>query len=726
MRHKILKQMVHITAVIMMAFLVAGCAEFLDSIDSSGPYSYSEADKLNEEGLALVEEGAYDDALQSFNAALNSGLDEDVYYNNLCYLYNEMGDYETALEYIQYAIDIEPGDSTQLLNQGHSYMGLGYYEQAIDSYTASIDANHNENYAYSSLGYLYYEIGDYERAKGYYEEYLDREPDDLEMKLELINCHYMLGDLLKANSYADTVIEDHPDEYDAYDYKGLLLEYLDSEKNVVAYYDDVKEQFPEVQDSWINLAVYYFDIGSYNKAIELYQEAIEQFPEYGEAHGLLSQAYLYSGEFELALEYGQIAIALDPVSDTYNNYGNLLMEDTRYLESVPYYEEAEALNPYYDDTYITNMMYAYYADHRYLKCIEAGLAALEVYPESYDVNWILGYAYMDRNDYENADKYISAAVEIDPLSDVLLYRLALTQYYMGNYDQAKAYIDQSLEVNPENYESRYLDDELALYDKGHGNVIQRYIQDYYLYADNSLINGDMKDVSSTMSEEEAAELFYSYIEPDDPYSFYVGEEWYDYLIEEEEGSISFDRLNDGSHLIDVYFFGDDTDHHFIEYIDEIESPESSNLIINLVDNGGGSTQSAYEMLDTLLPYYTAFTEIDRTGYSYPYMTSESMVTFNHIYILINENSASASELLALALSTYLDNVTIIGEQSHGKGVGQIVYNDPIRREAMFLVNHYINVREQNISEVGVVPDVVVENMTFEKGLVTAQNIIAGQ
>lgn len=51
--------------------------------------------------------------------------------------------------------------------------------------------------------------------------------------------------------------------------------------------------------------------------------------------------------------------------------------------------------------------------------------------------------------------------------------------------------------------------------------------------------------------------------------------------------------------------------------------------------------------------------------------------FNNIYVLTNENSASCSKLVTLGLKTYLDNVTVIGKRTYGKGVGQLVYKDKI-------------------------------------------------
>ncbi len=230
--------------------------------------------------------------------------------------------------------------------------------------------------------------------------------------------------------------------------------------------------------------------------------------------------------------------------------------------------------------------------------------------------------------------------------------MAENAYYLGDYDEAQDFLEQSVALNQENEDAISLADNIKLRESGHANVIRQFVDEYYLYGQGGMYEGS-NTVSEEIDEEDASTLFYSLINEDDPYSFYINKDWYSYMIEEEEGSIDFEVIDENTVLANVIFFGEDTDHHFVEYIDEIESPEEKTLIINVIDNAGGITDSAYVMLDTLLPHYTAFTLIDRMGYTYPYFTSESMVKFKNIYVLINGNSASASELLALGLNTYL-------------------------------------------------------------------------
>ena len=113
------------------------------------------------------------------------------------------------------------------------------------------------------------------------------------------------------------------------------------------------------------------------------------------------------------------------------------------------------------------------------------------------------------------------------------------------------------------------------------------------------------------------------------------------------------------------------------------------------------------MLDILLPECTSSYQIERDGYISTSQSGKSYVPFKKIGILVNEKTASSSELLALGLKTYLQNVTIIGNQTAGKGVGQIVYLDRMKKYAVFLVNHYWNVMHKNVQDKGLAIDIMV-------------------
>ena len=110
--------------------------------------------------------------------------------------------------------------------------------------------------------------------------------------------------------------------------------------------------------------------------------------------------------------------------------------------------------------------------------------------------------------------------------------------------------------------------------------------------------------------------------------------------------------------------------------------------MDLRDNPGGLLFTAINILDTLLPECISSYTIDRNGYMNTFKTSYDHFPFKHIYLLVNEDSASASELVALSLKTYLPNVTIVGKNTFGKGVGQTVFENKENKYIIFLTDSF--------------------------------------
>lgn len=97
------------------------------------------------------------------------------------------------------------------------------------------------------------------------------------------------------------------------------------------------------------------------------------------------------------------------------------------------------------------------------------------------------------------------------------------------------------------------------------------------------------------------------------------------------------------------------------------------LILDMQDNSGGTLNSAKKIADYFLDkgmvIYTEKMKSETLTSTYKAKT-ERMLNYEHIYILQNEYTASAAEVLENALIENLDNVTTVGTVTYGKGIGQ--------------------------------------------------------
>ena len=90
-------------------------------------------------------------------------------------------------------------------------------------------------------------------------------------------------------------------------------------------------------------------------------------------------------------------------------------------------------------------------------------------------------------------------------------------------------------------------------------------------------------------------------------------------------------------------------------------------------------------------------------------------------LLINGNSASASELLSAAIKDY-GIATIVGETTYGKGIVQSIFQLPDGSGMKFTTEEYLSPEGNHINGVGVSPDIEVEipDEAYDDGVVTRE------
>lgn len=130
-------------------------------------------------------------------------------------------------------------------------------------------------------------------------------------------------------------------------------------------------------------------------------------------------------------------------------------------------------------------------------------------------------------------------------------------------------------------------------------------------------------------------------------------------------------LNKETGYVKISRFGDQTDEDFIASLLRLQKAGLKNLVLDLRQNGGGYLNSATELADQFLGnkkliVYTQGVHEPRTEY---YATATGRFEQGKLIVLIDENSASASEIVAGAIQD-LDRGTIIGRRSFGKGLVQ--------------------------------------------------------
>ena len=129
------------------------------------------------------------------------------------------------------------------------------------------------------------------------------------------------------------------------------------------------------------------------------------------------------------------------------------------------------------------------------------------------------------------------------------------------------------------------------------------------------------------------------------------------------------------------------------------------MILDLRDNPGGFVDYAVEIADELLPQATIISVRDKNGNEKQYTSDSKSMDFP-MAVLVNQNSASASEILTVALKEN-QRAAIIGEKTYGKGIIQSHFNLSWGGYLKLTTASYYSPDGNAIHEGGVMPDLEV-------------------
>ncbi|ACV28317.1 Probable CtpA-like serine protease [Anaerococcus prevotii] len=164
--------------------------------------------------------------------------------------------------------------------------------------------------------------------------------------------------------------------------------------------------------------------------------------------------------------------------------------------------------------------------------------------------------------------------------------------------------------------------------------------------------------------------------------------------------------------IHIKSFDDVTGEDFEASYKKLKDAGMEGLVLDLRNNPGGSLDVCLDIADKFLDKGVIVTTEDKKG---EVITEESDEDKDDIpmTVLVNENSASASEILSGALKDR-DRAKIIGKKTFGKGIVQKLFPLDDGSGAKITISEYHTPSGAKINKVGVEPDIEVENT--EEGL----------
>ena len=168
--------------------------------------------------------------------------------------------------------------------------------------------------------------------------------------------------------------------------------------------------------------------------------------------------------------------------------------------------------------------------------------------------------------------------------------------------------------------------------------------------------------------------------------------------------ITIEMLENNIGYLKLPSFDEDTSKDFEEKVKELQSQGAQSLVIDLRNNGGGIVSEATDIADMLLDKgQTIISTVDKDDKKEITYSKKAPIFTMPITVLVNENSASASEILACSLKDN-ERAKIIGTKTYGKGIIQTLLSLTDGSGLKITTEEYYTPKGTTIHKVGIDPD----------------------
>ncbi|OXM87932.1 S41 family peptidase [Paenibacillus rigui] len=172
--------------------------------------------------------------------------------------------------------------------------------------------------------------------------------------------------------------------------------------------------------------------------------------------------------------------------------------------------------------------------------------------------------------------------------------------------------------------------------------------------------------------------------------------------------VTHKKFDPGVGYIRVTGFSSEADEETAAQLAELKQQGINSLILDLRDNPGGLVDTAQNMAKLFVKEGILIHTKDKNNVDEPVKFSNGTTQPFPVYILVNENSASASEVLTGALQDYNAVTKVIGMNTYGKGSVQTLIPLTQGGALKVTIEEYLTPKLRKVNKVGLKPDIEVD------------------
>jgi tetratricopeptide (TPR) repeat protein len=259
-------------------------------------------------------------------AEIHTYLEENLDLEEKFNLYNEQalilatnGDCEEAITSFDNALNIKPDDHTLWFGRGLMLDYLGRYEEAIVSYDEALKFKPDDYEAWYKRGIALSQLGRLEEAIASFDNALKIKPDDHKPWFVRGLVLDYLGRCEEAITSYDQALKINPDDHSACYNRGIALSQLGRLEGAIASFDQALKIKPDYHEAWYYRGIALADLGRNEEAIASFDNALKIKPDYHEA-------FSYRGIALVNLDRYEEAMGASQLCNKYKYSGNSFVE----------------------------------------------------------------------------------------------------------------------------------------------------------------------------------------------------------------------------------------------------------------------------------------------------------------------------------------------------------------------------------------------------------------
>ena len=418
-----------------------------------------------EEGMQLLDEEKYEDAIVKFNEA--TSIDD-----TFAEAYLGEGDALRELEDFQAALQsyTQARDRNQQLARVHFGLGVchketGQFDLAVNDFSNAVDIDRRDPEILTEFGKLYIDIGNPSSAEKYLESAIDIDPNNAETYRDLAWVNFQLGQPEAAIDNFEKSIELDPEDHEThYRLANLHLfkeDYRDAVKSLSETIDNYVKEEPTDPNDFISgyllrantlLKLAGEEDTPAEERDELFQKVIDDstfvIDEYPERDAELGNALFYQGTaMRMLMRFGEATKALTEAIQLASSSGGNYLAEAYLKRGICWlnqgepklarrdFEQAAALN--YEDPLPSlwiGFTHAYEDDFR--KAIESYGEAIAKNPTQTSAFVNRGLAYMQEEGYRKAVDNFNEAIRLEPNESEHFYKRGIAYMWLEDFEKA--------------------------------------------------------------------------------------------------------------------------------------------------------------------------------------------------------------------------------------------------------------------------------------------------